>query len=104
MKKFIHYILIAIMFNWNMAVFANDNDGCSKWEVVEETDKYIQESCADDGTMQARIRSKPPEGINIIVVESPEKGKENPIKKFKDKVEETEQATEIGRASCRERV
>ena len=90
MKKFIHYLLIAIMFNWNMAVFAETDQGCSNWEVVEETDKYIQESCADDGKMQARIRSKPVEGLNIIVVESPEEKKQNPIKKFRDKVEETD--------------
>ena len=93
MKKFIHYILIAIMFNWNMAVFAETDQGCANWEVVEETEKYIQESCADKGTMQARIRSKPVEGLNIIVVESPEEKKQNPIKKFRDKVEETDKAT-----------
>ena len=45
MNKLVHYILIAIMFNWNIAVFAEEeNKGC-KWEVVEETDTYIQESC-----------------------------------------------------------
>ena len=93
MKKLIQYILIAIMFNWNMAVFAGTDQGCANWEVVEETDKYIQESCADDGKMQARIRSKPVEGLNIIVVESPEEKKHNPIKKFRDKVEETDKAT-----------
>ena len=42
---------------------------------------------------QARIRSKPVEGLNIITVEAPEKSKENPIKKFKDTVEETPKAT-----------
>ena len=93
MKKLIHYILIGIMLNWNVAVFAETDQGCSNWEVVEETDKYIQESCADAGKMQARIRSKPVEGLNIIVVESPEEKKQNPIKKFKDKVEETDKAT-----------
>ena len=76
-----------------MAVFAETDQGCANWEVVEETDKYIQESCADAGKMQARIRSKPVEGMNIIVVESPEDKKQNPIKKFKDKVEETDKAT-----------
>ena len=75
-----------------MAVFAETDQGCANWEVVEETDKYIQESCADAGKMQARIRSKPVEGLNIIVVESPEEKKQNPIKKFKDKVEETDKA------------
>ena len=93
MKKLIHYILIAIMFNWNIAVFAEDNEGCSNWKVVEETDKYIQESCADEGTMQARIRSKPVDGLNIEIVEAPKQNKENPIKKFKDKVAETPKAT-----------
>ena len=89
MKKLVHYILIAIMFNWNVSVFAEDSEGC-KWETVEETKTYIQEKCGDN---QARIRSKPVEGLNIITVEAPEKSKENPIKKFKDKVEETPKAT-----------
>jgi len=89
MKKLVHYILIAIMFNWNMAVFAEDSEGC-KWETVEETKTYIQEKCGDN---QLRIRSKPVEGLNIVTVEAPEKSKENPIKKFKDKVEETPKAT-----------
>jgi hypothetical protein len=69
MKKLIHYILIGIMLNWNVTVFAETDQGCANWEVVEETDKYIQETCADIGKMQARIRSKPVEGMNIIVVE-----------------------------------
>jgi len=89
MNKLVHYILIAIMFNWNIAVFAEDSGGC-EWEVVEETETYIQEKCGDN---QARIRSKPVEGLNIITVEAPEKSKENPIKKFKDKVEEAPKAT-----------
>ena len=89
MNKFVHYILIAIMFNWNIAVFAEDSGGC-EWEVVEETETYIQEKCGDN---QARIRSKPVEGLNIITVEAPEKSKENPIKKFKDKVEDAPKAT-----------
>ena len=90
MKKLVHYILIAIMFHWNVSVFADDDvDGC-KWETVEETKTYIQEKCGDN---QARIRSKPVEGLNIITVEAPEKSKENPIKKFKDTVEETPKAT-----------
>jgi len=89
MKKLVHYILIAIMFNWNVSVFAEDSEGC-KWETVEETKTYIQEKCGDN---QARIRSKPVEGLNIITVEAPKKSKENPIKKFKDKVEEAPKAT-----------
>ena len=39
MKKLIHYILIGIMLNWNVAVLADSHDGCSNWQVVEETDK-----------------------------------------------------------------
>ena len=91
MNKLVHYILIAIMFNWNIAVFAEEeNKGC-KWEVVEETDTYIQESCVggEDGSFQARIRSKPVDG-SIVIVEAPKKNKKkaNPIQEFKDKVEE----------------
>jgi len=93
MKKFIHYILIAIMFNWNMAVFAEDHDYGCRWEVTEETDTYVMENCVGGENFQARIRTKTPEGLNIITVEAPEKKKENPIKKFKDKVEEAPKAT-----------
>ena len=90
MKKLVHYILIAIMFNWNIAVYAEEeNKGC-KWEVVEETETYIQESCVggEDGSFQARIRSKPVDG-SIVIVEAPKKNKKkaNPIQEFKDKVE-----------------
>ena len=89
MKKLVHYILIAIMFHWNIAVFAEDSEGC-KWETVEETKTYIQEKCGDS---QHRIRSIPPEGLDITVVEAPKSNKENPIKQFKDKVEEAPTAT-----------
>ena len=96
MKKLIHYILIGIMLNWNIAVFADDDvEGC-KWEVVEETETYIQESCAgDDGSYQARIRSKPVDG-SIVIVEAPKKNKKkaNPIQEFKDKVEEAPKIVE----------
>jgi len=97
MKKLVHYILIAIMFNWNIAVFAEEeNTGC-KWEVVEETDTYIQESCVggEDGSFQARIRSKPVDG-SIVIVEAPKKNKKkaNPIQEFKDKVEEAPKIVE----------
>ena len=96
MKKLIHYILIGIMLNWNIAVFADDDvEGC-KWEVVEETETYIQESCAgDDGSYQARIRSKPVDG-SIVIVEAPKKNKkkDNPIQEFKDKVEEAPKIVE----------
>ena len=87
MKKLIHYILIGIMLNWNVAVFAEDDAGC-EWKTFEETDTYIMENCVHpDGGYQARVRSKPVEGLDITVVEAPKK-KENPIKEFKDKVEE----------------
>ena len=96
MKKLIHYILIGIMLNWNIAVFADDDvEGC-KWEVVEETETYIQESCAgEDGSYQARIRSKPIDG-SIVIVEAPKKSKKkaNPIQEFKDKVEEAPKIVE----------
>ena len=45
-----------------------------------------------DGGYQARVRTKPVEGLDIVVVEAPKK-KENPIKEFKDKVAETEKST-----------
>ncbi len=84
------------MLNWNIAVFADDDvEGC-KWEVVEETETYIQESCAgEDGSYQARIRSKPVDG-SIVIVEAPKKNKKkaNPIQEFKDKVEEAPKIVE----------
>ena len=97
MNKLVHYILIAIMFNWNIAVYAEEeNKGC-KWEVVEETETYIQESCVggEDGSFQARIRSKPVDG-SIVIVEAPKKNKKkaNPIQEFKDKVEKAPKIVE----------
>jgi len=93
MKKLIHYILIGIMLNWNVAVFAEEDQGC-EWKTFEETDTYIMENCVHpDGGYQARVRQKPVEGLNITVVEAPEK-KENPIKEFKDKVEEAPKIAE----------
>ncbi len=76
-----------------MAVFAEEDTGC-EWKTFEETDTYIMENCVHpDGGYQARVRSKPVEGIDITVVEAPKK-KENPIKEFKDKVEEAPQIVE----------
>ena len=93
MKKLIHYILIGIMLNWNVAVFAEEDTGCD-WKTFEETDTYIMENCVHpDGGYQARVRQKPVEGLNITIVEAPKK-KENPIKEFKDKVEEAPQIAE----------
>ena len=81
------------MFNWNIAVFAEDRTGCV-WEVTEETDQYLMENCVHpDGGYQARIRTKPIDGQDIVVVEAPEK-KENPIQEFKDKVEQAPQIVE----------
>ena len=94
MKKFIHYLLIAIMFNWNVAVFAEDHEPGCEWKTFEETDTYIMENCVHpDGGYQARVRQKPVEGLNITIVEAPKK-KENPIQEFKDKVEEAPQISE----------
>ena len=81
------------MFNWNMAVFAENHDYGCRWETVEETDEYIQEQCVGGENFQARIRTKTPEGLNIIRVEAPEK-KENPIQEFKDKVEQAPKIAE----------
>jgi len=77
------------MFNWNIAVFAEDSGGC-EWEVVERTETYIQEKCGEN---QVRIRSIAPEGLNIVTVDAPKNKKQNPIKKFKDKVEDTPKST-----------
>ena len=85
MRKLAVYILIFLMFNFNVALAE------CEWQLVEETKTYIQEKCGDN---QARIRTKTPEGLNIVTVEAPKKKKENPIKKFKDKVEEAPKATE----------
>ncbi len=91
MKKLIHYILIGIMLNWNVAVFATDDPDCD-WKTFEETDTYIMENCVTEDGYSARVRQKPVEGIDIIVVEAPKK-KANPIQEFKDKVEEAPKAT-----------
>ena len=91
MKKLIHYILIGIMLNWNVAVFATDDPDCD-WKTFEETDTYVMENCVTENGYSARVRQKPVEGIDIIVVEAPKK-KANPIQEFKDKVEEAPKAT-----------
>ena len=81
------------MLNWNVAVFAEEDQGC-EWKTFEETDTYIMENCEHpNGGYQARVRTKPVEGLNITVVEAPEK-KENPIQEFKDKVEEAPKIAE----------
>ena len=87
MNKIINYTLVAMILNWNVSAFAESEEGCT-WETVEETKTYIQEKCGENNV---RIRSIPPEGVDITVVEAPKKKdkKENPIKEFKDKVEKT---------------
>ena len=79
------------MLNWNVAVLAEGDEGC-KWEIVEETERYLQEQCVGGDGYAARIRSKDINGeVNDIkIVEK----KENPIKKFKDKVQEAPKVAE----------
>ena len=84
MKKLIHYILIGIMLNWNVAVFAADDPECD-WKIFEETDTYVMENCVTENGYSARVRQKPVDGIKIEIVEAPKK-KANPIQEFKDKV------------------
>ena len=91
MKKLIHYILIGIMLNWNVAVFAADDPECD-WKIFEETDTYVMENCVTENGYSARVRQKPVDGVNIEIVEAPKK-KVNPIQEFKDKVEEAPKAT-----------
>ena len=91
MKKLIHYILIGIMLNWNVAVFAADDPECD-WKTFEETDTYVMENCVTENGYSARVRQKPVDGVNIEIVEAPKK-KANPIQEFKDKVEEAPKAT-----------
>ena len=91
MKKLIHYILIGIMLNWNVAVFAADDPECD-WKIFEETDTYVMENCVTENGYSARVRQKPVDGIKIEIVEAPKK-KANPIQEFKDKVEEAPKAT-----------
>jgi hypothetical protein len=78
MNKIINYTLVAMILNWNVSAFAESEEGCT-WETVEETATYIQEKCGENNM---RIRSIPPEGMEITVVEAPKKkdNKENPIK------------------------
>ena len=76
-----------------MAVFAEGDQGC-EWKTFEETDTYVMENCVHpDGGYQARVRQKPVDGIDITIVEAPKK-KANPIKEFKDKVEQAPKIAE----------
>ena len=85
--RIIHYILIYLIINLNVALYADPSKNDCKWEIIEETEKYVQEACRQGDSYSARIRSKPIDGVDIKVVETPKK-KANPIKKFKDKVKE----------------
>jgi hypothetical protein len=58
MKKLIHYILIGIMLNWNVAAFAADDPDCD-WKTFEETDTYVMENCVTENGYAARVRQKP---------------------------------------------
>ena len=70
---------------------ANSAENC---KVVEETENYVQTQCVDeDGNYSSSISSKPAEGVTIITSEAPKNKKQNPIKKFKDKVEDTPNST-----------
>jgi len=70
---------------------ANSAENC---KVVEETENYVQTQCVnEDGNYSTSISSKPAEGVTIITSEAPKNKKQNPIKKFKDKVEDTPNST-----------
>ena len=87
--------LVALFF-WLFAeimlsLTASSAENC---RVIEETENYVQTQCVDeDGNYSASISSKPAEGVTIITSEAPKNKKQNPIKKFKDKVEDTPKST-----------
>jgi outer membrane protein TolC len=86
MRKLAVYILIFLMFNFNVALAE------CEWQLVEETPTHVREQCKAGTGMGARIRTK---NINGEVGEFKVVGKEaNPIKKFKDKVEEAPKVVE----------
>jgi len=86
MRKLAVYILIFLMFNFNVAL------ADCEWQLVEETPTYVREQCKAGTGMGARIRTK---DINGEVGEFKVVGKEaSPLKKFKDKVEEAPNITE----------
>jgi len=86
MRKLAVYILIFLMFNFNVALAE------CEWQLVEETPTYVREQCKAGTGMGARIRAK---DINGEVGEFKVVGKEaSPLKKFKDKVEEAPKVVE----------
>ena len=86
MRKLAVYILIFLMFNFNVALAE------CEWQLVEETPTYVREQCKAGTGMGARIRTK---DINGEVGEFKVVGKEaSPLKKFKDKVEEAPKVVE----------
>ena len=86
MRKLAVYILIFLMFNFNVALAE------CQWRLVEETPTYVREQCKAGTGMGARIRTK---DINGEVGEFKVVGKEaSPLKKFKDKVEEAPKVVE----------
>ena len=86
MRKLAVYILIFLMFNFNVALAE------CEWQLVEETPTYVREQCKAGTGMGARIRTK---DINGEIGEFKVVGKEaSPLKKFKDKVEEAPKVVE----------
>ena len=86
MRQFATYILIFLVFNFNVAL------ADCEWQLVEETPTYVREQCKAGTGMGARIRNK---DINGEVGEFKVVGKEaSPLKKFKDKVEEAPKVVE----------
>ena len=83
-------IIITIITAFLLAstiAFAEGDPGC-EWEVTEETNEYIMESC---GPGSARIRSK----NSIETTSVPQKEKPaNPIDKFKKDIIETPDSVE----------
>ena len=71
MTKLIHYILIALMLNLSVAVYAEDTSKECDWKIIEETKDYVMENSNGETGFQARIRSKPlddSEGTGSFVV------------------------------------
>jgi outer membrane protein TolC len=86
MRKIATYTLIFLMLQLNVAL------ADCEWQLVEETPTYVREQCVAGTGMGARIRTK---DINGEVGEFRVVGKQaNPLKKFKDKVEEAPKVAE----------
>ncbi len=86
MQKIATYTLIFLMLQLNVAI------ADCEWQLIEETPTYVQEQCKPGTGMGARIRTK---DINGEVGQFKIVGKkDNPIKQFRDKVEEAPKVTE----------